>query len=261
VGFRRRGFDDLEYSFDIGYSGEAQGRLIICDVVSPLRFTVLDPDICARVAATMADDDAAPVRVTSHRPVSRPAALRLKRTIGYVRDAFPNSTDADTTAEDQHDASPGTLRRAVAFIEANPDADISVSDIARAAYVTPRAVRLAFRHHLDTTPTYYPRRVRLEHARQDLAQASPRDGTTVTAVAYRWGLPAPAGSPLPTAPPSASSPATRCPTYSRRDIPVTTHARPRALQYKATMTRTKACCSAPLWVFARRATASPSCTG
>ena len=246
------GFDDLDYSFDIGYSGEAQSRLIICDVVSStirrvgegydetfgpgdlflisrpglpyagvahstkLRFTVLDPVICARVAATTQDAAAAPVTVTSHRPVSRQAALRLKRTIGYVRDnvmavpeaeqaplvvstasqllaasvlqAFPNSAVTDTTAEDQHDASPGTLRRAIAFIEASPDADISISDIARAACVTPRAVQLAFRRHLDTTPLAYLRRVRLHHAHQDLAQASRGDGTTVTTVAYRWGF-------------------------------------------------------------------------
>src|ERR1039457_5631314 len=47
---------------------------------------------------------------------------------------------------------------------------------------------------------------------------------------------------------------------TRRVIPVTSHARPRALQYKATMTRTKARCSAALWVFARSATAKTSCT-
>ena len=41
---------------------------------------------------------------------------------------------------------------------------------------------------------------------------------------------------------------------------MTTHARPRALPYKATMTRTKARCSAALWVFAKSATARPSCT-
>jgi DNA-directed RNA polymerase specialized sigma24 family protein len=49
-------------------------------------------------------------------------------------------------------------------------------------------------------------------------------------------------------------------TGTRRMIPVTTHARPRALQYKATMTRTNARCSAAFWVFARSATARPSCT-
>ncbi len=48
--------------------------------------------------------------------------------------------------------------------------------------------------------------------------------------------------------------------YPRRVIPVTTHARPRALQYKATMTRTKACCNVALRASARSATARPSCT-
>ena len=165
----------------------------------------------------MDEDSAEPVRVLDHRPVSPQAALHLKRSIAYVRDdvmavpeaaraplvvstatqylaasvlyAFPNSTVTDATGEDQHDASPGALRRAVAFIEANPDIGISIADIASAAHVTPRALQLAFRRHLDTTPMAYLRRVRLDHAHQDLAQASPGDGTTVTIVAYRWGFP------------------------------------------------------------------------
>jgi len=47
--------------------------------------------------------------------------------------------------------------------------------------------------------------------------------------------------------------------YPRRDMPVTTQARPRALQYKAAMTRTKPRCSAALLVSARSAAARPSC--
>jgi transcriptional regulator GlxA family with amidase domain len=43
----------------------------------------------------------------------------------------------------------------------------------------------------DTSPMEYLRRVRLEHAHQDLAQASPGDGTTVTSVGYRWGFSSP----------------------------------------------------------------------
>lgn len=247
------GFDDLDYSFDIGYAAEAQGLLIICHVISNtirrvgegcddtfgpgdlflisrpglpyagvahstrLRFTILDPAIFTRVVATTEDDVAGPVRVLDHRPVSRRAALQLQRSIAYVRNsvmaapeaardplvvstasqylaanvlhAFPNSAVSDTTVEDRHDANPGSLRRAIAFIEANPDIDISVSDIARAAYVTPRALQLAFRRHLATTPMAYLRRVRLAHARDDLASATPGDGVTVTTVAYRWGFP------------------------------------------------------------------------
>jgi AraC-like DNA-binding protein len=87
----------------------------------------------------------------------------------------------------RRDATPASVRRAVAFIEANPDLDISVADIARAAHVSVRALQLAFRRHLDTTPLRYLRRVRLDLAHADLQAARPDDGTTVTDVALHWG--------------------------------------------------------------------------
>ena len=247
------GFDDLDYRFDIGYAAEAQGQIIVCDVISSsirrtgegqdevfgpgdlflisqpglpyggvayaprLRFAIIDPAVCAQVAAAAGPDAAGPVRMLDHRPVSRQAALHLQRAIAYVRDsvladpeaaqspllvstatqylaasvlhAFPNNAVSDPAAGDRHDANPGALRRAMAFIEANPDTGISVADMAAAAHVSPRALQLAFRRHLDTTPTAYLRRVRLDRAHQDLTQASADDGTTVTAVAYRWGFP------------------------------------------------------------------------
>jgi transcriptional regulator GlxA family with amidase domain len=83
-------------------------------------------------------------------------------------------------------ARPDALRRAVAFIDANPERDIALADIAGAAYVTPRAVQLVFRRHLDTTPTAYLRKVRLRHAHEQLRAASPRDGVTVTEIALQW---------------------------------------------------------------------------
>ncbi|WP_445187098.1 helix-turn-helix domain-containing protein [Pseudonocardia sp. Cha107L01] len=46
----------------------------------------------------------------------------------------------------------GAARRAIAFIEGHPHADISVADIAVASNVSIRAVQSAFRHQLDTTP-------------------------------------------------------------------------------------------------------------
>ena len=91
----------------------------------------------------------------------------------------------------ERSASPITLRRAVAFIDDNAELDLTVSDIARAASVTPRALQLAFRRHLDTTPLRHLRRVRLARAREDLLSATAGDGHTVTAIAYRWGFPSP----------------------------------------------------------------------
>jgi AraC-like DNA-binding protein len=56
---------------------------------------------------------------------------------------------------------------------------------AQAAYVTPRALQLAFRRHLDTTPLTHLRRVRLTHAHDDLRNAAHDAGATVTSIAAR----------------------------------------------------------------------------
>ena len=100
---------------------------------------------------------------------------------------FPNTAITDITRQDQHDARPETVRRAVAFIDEHAHDDIAVADIAAAAAVTVRAVQLAFRRHLDTTPMAYLSRVRLDRAHRDLIAADPAS-QTVTAIAYRWGF-------------------------------------------------------------------------
>src|SRR5262249_34498562 len=112
-----------------------------------------------------------------------------------VLTAFPNTALTDPTIEDRRDAHPDTLRRAVAFIAENAHtaitiADIRIADIAAAAYVSVRAVQLAFRRHLDVTPLEYLRRVRLDLAHRQLLAADP-ERDTVAAVAYQWGFPSP----------------------------------------------------------------------
>ncbi|GAA2694806.1 MULTISPECIES: helix-turn-helix transcriptional regulator [Actinosynnema] len=101
--------------------------------------------------------------------------------------AFPSTVLAEPTAATRRDAHFHTLRRAIAFIESNADRDIAMPDIAAAAFVTPRAVQLAFRRHLSTTPMAYLRRVRLDAARTEL-RASDARYTTVTQVSARWGF-------------------------------------------------------------------------
>jgi AraC-like DNA-binding protein len=105
--------------------------------------------------------------------------------------AFPNTAHTDPAIEDRRDADSVTLRRAVAFIDEHAQQDITIADIAAAAFVTVRAVQLAFRRHMDTTPMAYLRRVRLNQAHRELQAADPVSDT-VTAVAYRWGFPSPA---------------------------------------------------------------------
>jgi AraC-like DNA-binding protein len=119
--------------------------------------------------------------------VLRSAARLLAATALTV---FPNTAVTETAGRDRHDAHPATLQRAIGFIEASAGIDITIADIARAAGVTTRAVQLAFRRHLDTTPAGYLRRVRLEQAHRQLQTADP-DRDSVTAVAYRWGFSSP----------------------------------------------------------------------
>jgi AraC-like DNA-binding protein len=101
---------------------------------------------------------------------------------------FPNTAVAAPARRDELDArSPTTLRRAIAFVEANAERDIGIEEIAAAARVSRRAVQQAFRRHLDTTPTAFLRRVRLDGAHRELRAAEP-GALTVTEVAYRWGF-------------------------------------------------------------------------
>jgi AraC-like DNA-binding protein len=176
--------------------------------------TMFDPGLLDQLASPARDRE--PVRLLGHRPVSTAAGERLRRAIDQldqdvladattldnpllvstasrylaacVLAAFPNTALTDPTTTDRRDAHPATVRRAVAFIEAHADTDISPADIAAAAHVTVRALQHAFRRHLDTTPTAYLRRVRLAGARGDLLAADPTGGATVTAIATRWGF-------------------------------------------------------------------------
>jgi transcriptional regulator GlxA family with amidase domain len=80
------------------------------------------------------------------------------------------------------------VRRAVAFIDGHASLPITVTDVARAAGVGPRALQLAFAHHLGCSPMTHVRRVRLEGAHRELQAADPTAGDTVAAIAARWGF-------------------------------------------------------------------------
>lgn len=123
-------FDDLDYSFDIHYSAEAQELMIICDVesntirrvgegrdetfgpgeqflisrpglpysgvahASRLRFTLFDPALLARVATTSNNGRADPVRVLDHRPISQSAAAQLQRATAYLLESVLSTPEA-----------------------------------------------------------------------------------------------------------------------------------------------------------------------
>jgi AraC-like DNA-binding protein len=111
---------------------------------------------------------------------------------GLLLATFPNTATAPPLRGDDHDArAAGTIQRAISFIESNADLDIGIGEIAAATGVSRRAVQLAFRRHLDSTPTAYLRQVRLDEAHRELSAADPDGDLTVTEVAYRWGFSSP----------------------------------------------------------------------
>lgn len=185
--------------------------------VSRARFDIVEVDrgLFDRVATV--DNGCRPGRIqlTDSRPVSAAAARNVVRAVDYLRGglltdldssgakliastamqhlaatmlaAFPNNALLDPTTEDRHDTTPALLRRAIAFIEEHADSDIGIADVARATYVTPRAIQLMFRRHRDCTPMEYLRRVRLHYAHEELLVAN-RACATVTQIAARWGF-------------------------------------------------------------------------
>jgi AraC-like DNA-binding protein len=127
-------------------------------------------------------------------PLRRSALLQsstLDMLAAAALTVFPNTAMTDAQAPGPGRVTPAAVRRSVAFIDEHADRDISAADIAAAAHVSIRAIQLAFRRHLDTTPSAYLRRVRLDHAHQQLCAASPDDGVTVTEIATRWGFASP----------------------------------------------------------------------
>ena len=179
---------------------------------------VIDPALVSRIAQTAPGRAPGPVRFTGYAPSGGQAAALWKSTCAYVRNTvisspdaagypllatsaarllaatalavFPNDALTEPTVTDRHDGSPATVRLATAFVDEHAHEDITTTDIAAAAYVSVRAVQLAFRRHLDCTPMAYLRRVRLDHAHRQLTAADPVS-ESVTAVAYRWGFPSP----------------------------------------------------------------------
>lgn len=161
---------------------------------------------------------------TGSRPVSRAAELHWQETVSHVARTlsgvpgvpvtplvvgeaarflaavalatFPNTTMESVRRETDAAMHPvtdlpvtaETVRDAIAFIEERAHDDLTVADVAAAAGVTARAVQLAFRRHLDTTPMAYLRRVRLARVHDELAYAEPDAGVTVTEVASKWGF-------------------------------------------------------------------------
>jgi AraC-like DNA-binding protein len=180
---------------------------------------VIDPGMFGQIADVEPGQTWPPVRFTGYEPVSPQAAQTWRHTYAYVRGTvlglpdtadcrliaasaarhlavvalavFPNKGMAAGYQPGPGWVPPANVRRAAGFIDAMADRPVSLDQIATVAGVTSRALQYAFRRSFGTTPMGYLRQVRLERAHAQLRTADPADGTTVAAVARRWGWASP----------------------------------------------------------------------
>jgi AraC-like DNA-binding protein len=80
------------------------------------------------------------------------------------------------------------VRQAVDLIESESMGELTVSDVAKHAGVGIRTLEIAFQRELQCTPRTFIQRIRMERAHQELQDADPCEGFTVTRIALRWGF-------------------------------------------------------------------------
>lgn len=176
---------------------------------------MIGPELLREVAAGAGARAGGEVRFTAPAPLSPQHARRWRSTVGALRDqsvaagaagshplvsaaagrllaatalaTFANTAVGDGSTPEMTAAAPRVLRRAMAYIDEHAAGDVSLADVAAACHVSVRALQLAFRRHLGTTPSAYLRRMRLEGVRRELRERDAEE-TTVTEVAARWGF-------------------------------------------------------------------------
>jgi AraC-like DNA-binding protein len=101
------------------------------------------------------------------------------------------TTQSHEYSEQLHEPAPAVpssaVRRAIDYVETDPSRVSTVSDIARAASVSVRAIEHGFRKHLGVSPMAYLKEVRLARVHDDLINGDPAE-TTITSTARRWGF-------------------------------------------------------------------------
>ena len=162
------------------------------------------------LARRLTGDELLSLRLTSVHPRSDAAARQWVRAFDYllssimsaegdelieaalarhalttVLSCFP-STFSSAIDRDSGGEGGGTVRRALAYIDENAHLPITVDDVAEAAHISTRGLQYSFRRSIDTTPTEYLRRVRLDGAHRDLRNATA--DASVAQIARRWGF-------------------------------------------------------------------------
>ncbi|WP_396902838.1 AraC family transcriptional regulator [Mycolicibacterium sp.] len=88
----------------------------------------------------------------------------------------------------QPDQRRAVVQDAMDYIEDHLAERITMESVAKAVHMSVRSIQQGFREELAMTPMAFVRERRLERVHEELTDAIPSDGVTVTAVAQRWGF-------------------------------------------------------------------------
>ncbi|MGZ8801881.1 MAG: AraC family transcriptional regulator [Mycobacterium sp.] len=166
-------------------------RLIGRNLVRPLTF---DPEFDLATEAAMRWHAAVQL---VHTEVYHTGSLIQKgRAIGPVEELVmssllylqPSNYHADITQPVSPDRRRTVIQQAMDFIDDHLAERITMDSLAHAVHMSVRSIQQGFRSELGMSPMAFVRERRLERVHEELADAIPSDGVTVTAVAERWGF-------------------------------------------------------------------------
>jgi AraC-like DNA-binding protein len=78
------------------------------------------------------------------------------------------------------------VARALEYIEQNPRRAVRISELARAACLSPRSLQAGFAEHFGVGPLTYAKRLRLERARAEIEETA--GDVAIANIAHRWGF-------------------------------------------------------------------------
>lgn len=132
-----------------------------------------------------------------HAEVFHPGSLVGRgQGIGAVEDLVmssllhlqPSNHLAQLVSPARPDKRGAVVQAAIDYIDDHLAEHITMDSVANAVHMSIRAVQQGFHEQLGMTPMTYVRERRLERVHEELMDATPADGITVTAVAERWGF-------------------------------------------------------------------------
>lgn len=166
-------------------------RLLGRNLSRPLVFA---PDFDLATEAAMRWNAA--VQLVHTEVYHRGSLVQSGRGIGSVEELVmssllylqPSTYHDDVTQPVSNSPRHAAIQRVMDYIDDHLAERITMESLAREMHMSARSIQQGFHDELGMSPMTFVRERRLERVHEELSDAIPSDGVTVTAVAERWGF-------------------------------------------------------------------------